>query len=403
MMYRLEIENFYSIKERQVIDLTVGRKVPEEPGRLEPIHEGAIERAPRVVAIFGANASGKSNLLRAISFIAWFVRFSFEHRAGQFLPYLKFASDRMIAEPTRLSVTFRGSENLLSPDVTRTCPYVYALELAPRQGAGDRVLSESLHYRPKGSGRFVRLIERTGEGEVKGAPGLGLGRTRQVLHNILRPDASVFPTLAQLNNPAALSVVAAAATINSNILLTRYESDLSSLIATYSTTPSLLEALNRDIRRIDVGVERVEILRQNGGSVAMFRHLGLDQPIGMELESHGTQQFVRHFPILHFTLANGGIAVIDELDSAIHPAVLPEILRWFSDPQRNPHGAQLWISCHSTSLLDDLLKEEVLICEKSSEGSTTVYRLGDVKGIRRGDDFARRYLGGIYGGVPRIG
>ena len=47
MIYRLEIDNFYSIRERQVIDLTVGRKVPDEPGRLVRIHDGSEERAPR--------------------------------------------------------------------------------------------------------------------------------------------------------------------------------------------------------------------------------------------------------------------------------------------------------------------------------------------------------------------
>jgi hypothetical protein len=51
MIYRLEIENFYSVRERQVIDLTVGIKVPDQPGRLIQIHNGSEERAPRVVAI----------------------------------------------------------------------------------------------------------------------------------------------------------------------------------------------------------------------------------------------------------------------------------------------------------------------------------------------------------------
>jgi hypothetical protein len=82
---------------------------------------------------------------------------------------------------------------------------------------------------------------------------------------------------------------------------------------------------------------------------------------------------------------------------------LPEILRWFSDPERNPHDAQLWMSCHAVSLLDDLLKEEVVICEKSPSGATEVYRLADIQGIRRDDNIVQKYLGGVYGGVPSIG
>ena len=88
---------------------------------------------------------------------------------------------------------------------------------------------------------------------------------------------------------------------------------------------------------------------------------------------------------------------------AIHPNVLPEILRWFADPKRNPHGAQLWMSCHAVSLLETLLKEEVLICQKAASGATEVYRLGDIRGIRRDENFLQNYLGGVYGGIPTIG
>lgn len=404
MIYRVEIENFYSIKEKQVIDLVVGKKVPDEPGRLEPIFDHASDRAPRVVALYGANASGKSNVLRAISFLAWFVRYSFQYEAGRALPYLKFNSTSMIEAPTRLSVSFAGSEDPLNPEDAKTCPYVYTLELAPRlTEAGDRVVSESLFYRPAGAARLIRLIERNTSGEVKGAPDVGLGRERGVLEKILRPDASVIATLAQLNNRVALNLIGATEAIYSNILLTRYESDSAQILQTYASDPNLLDALNRDIRRIDLGVEEVHILARNGAPVAMFKHAGFERPLEMDLESHGTQQFIKVFPTLYQTLAVGGIAIIDELDVAIHPVVLPEIIRWFADPTRNPHGAQLWISCHSVSLLDDLLKEEVLICEKDVDGSTKVYRLGDIQGIRRSENFGKSYLGGTYGGVPRIG
>lgn len=404
MIYRIEIENFYSVKNPQVIDLIVGKKVPAEQGRLEPIFDNSIERAPRVIAIYGANASGKSNLLKTISFLAWFVRFSFQHEAGQELPYMKFNSDSMIEAPTRLSIYFGGPENPLSPESAPTCPYVYTLELAPRfSNVGDRVLTESLFYRPAGASRLIRLIERNASGEVKGAPEMGLGRERSVLEKILRSDASVIATLAQLNNQVALNFGASAAEIHSNILLTRYEGDTLQLLRAYADNPSLLEALNRDIRRIDLGVEEVRILARNGAPIAVFTHSGLEHPLEMELESHGTQQFLKIFPILHQTLALGGIAVVDELDVAIHPAVLPEIVRWFADPSRNPHGAQLWMSCHSVSLLDELLKEEVLICEKGNDGATRVHRLGDIQGIRRNENFGKGYLGGIYGGIPKIG
>lgn len=403
MIYRLEIENFYSVRERQVIDLTVGKKVPDESGRLVPVHDEAEDRGPRVVAIYGANASGKSNVLRAIAFLSWFVQFSFRHPAKAALPYQKFGTLGMIDAPTRLSVTFAGFENPLSPNEFKTCPYVYTLELSPRGKDGDRILSESLHYRPSGASRLVRVFDRDATGNVKAAQWVGLGRELGVLEGILRPDASVISTLGQLNNALALSLIKSASMIETNILLTRFERDELELLTGYAQDAALLGALNRDIARIDLGVDQIEILARNGAPVASFTHAGLDQQIEMLFESHGTQQFVRIYPVLYRALALGGIAVIDELDVAIHPSVLPEILRWFSDPERNPHGAQLWMSCHAVSLLDSLLKEEVLLCEKRADGATQVYGLGDIKGIRRDENFLQNYLGGVYGGIPSIG
>ncbi len=403
MIYRLEIENFYSVRERQVIDLTVGRKVPDEPGRLVPIHDGAEDRGPRVVAIYGANASGKSNVLRAIAFLSWFVQSSFQYPATKDLPYFKFQSQGAIKASTRLSVTFAGLEKPLEVGATKTCPYVYTLELSPRGRDGDRVLGESLYYRPSEAIRPIKVFDRDAAGVVKAAKWVGHGRELAVLESILRPDASVISTLGQLNNTLALSLIQSASMIETNILLTRFERDELELLTAYAQDAELLGALNRDISRIDLGVDKVEILARNGAPVATFTHSGLDHPIEMLFESHGTQQFVRIYPVLYRALALGGIAVVDELDVAIHPSVLPEILRWFSDPERNPHGAQLWMSCHAVSLLDSLLKEEVLLCEKRADGATQVYGLGDIKGIRRDENFLQNYLGGVYGGIPSIG
>jgi predicted ATPase len=100
---------------------------------------------------------------------------------------------------------------------------------------------------------------------------------------------------------------------------------------------------------------------------------------------------------------SGGIAVIDEMDSAIHPSLLPEILRWFHDPKDNPLNAQLWFSGHSASLLEELKKEEIFFTEKDQQGRTRIYGLADIESVRRSDNFYQKYLGGVYGAVPRIG
>jgi AAA15 family ATPase/GTPase len=104
-----------------------------------------------------------------------------------------------------------------------------------------------------------------------------------------------------------------------------------------------------------------------------------------------------------WTLETGGIFAIDEMDSALHPLILPEVIQQFYDHEgHNPHNAQLWLSCHAASLLDDLNKEEIVICEKDLEGRTSVFSLMDVK-VRRDENHYRKYLSGAYGGVPLIG
>lgn len=323
MIYRLEIENFYSVRDRQVIDLSVDRKVPDEPGRLVAMHEGAKMRVPRVVAFFGANASGKSNIMRAIVFLSWFVRGSFEHQVRALLPYQKFRTVAQDAASTRLSVTFAGPENPLEKGRCRTCPYAYVVEFAPRDGTGDKILRESLHYRPGKSSRSVRIFERNASGQVHAAPWLGLDLS--VLGGFLRPDASVISTLGHLKTPLALRMIRIANAINTNISPMGLGGDDPDLLARYAREPGLFRALNRDIRRMGMGIDRVELRTESGAPAASFWHSVIDRPIPLQLESGGTRQFFRIYPTLHRALALGGIALVDDLDQVVHPAVSQEI------------------------------------------------------------------------------
>ncbi len=77
MIYKIEIENFHSIRDPQVVDLRVHASAPHDSDRLTRCWRESAERRPKVVAVYGANGSGKSNLLRVLSFAAWFVAHSF--------------------------------------------------------------------------------------------------------------------------------------------------------------------------------------------------------------------------------------------------------------------------------------------------------------------------------------
>lgn len=402
MLYRLEVENFASIRERQIIDLRVGAGVDDDGGRFGPLWKGAKERAPKVVALFGANASGKSNALKALSFMAWFVTKSFSASRGSPMPYDRFNHYDTLNAPTRLAVQLSGVEDIrrINDPSAAQCGYFYEFALGGENKTV--VLSESLYYRPSGSARKLKLFERSQNGTVTATHAFGLSDYQPALKKILRQDASVIATLAQLDHPYSIAIWEAARRVNTNILMERFDNSEREVVRFYAERPTLVEALNKEIGRLDLGIQNLEIQFGTEGPVAVFHHQGLAVPMPLFYESHGTRQFIKLFPYLWVTLQDGGIAIIDELDTAIHPLILPEIIRWFYDPGRNPYHAQLWMSCHNASLLSEFSKEEVLFCEKGLDGQTRMFGLRDIN-VQRRDNFQRKYLGGAYGAVPVIG
>ena len=403
MIYKIEIENFHSIRDPQVLDLRVPANAPRDSHRLACCWHGSAERVPKVVAVFGANGSGKSNLLRVLSFAAWFVARSFARRPGSPVPHLPFNDEVSLSTPTRLKFWLSGSNDpsAFGLDGSAECQYCY--ELVIGNGESRTIISEGIFYWPISTGRKTRLIERFDDGSVKASGAFALAGYKRALDNVLRPNASVISTLAQLNHPIAGGIAQSVQSVRSNIYIEKVEPNDEAVLRRYADNPELTARLNEEIQRIDVGVRALEINRGTNGPEMLFRHDSLAVPIPNVYESHGTRQFVKLFPLIESSLATGGIAVIDELDAAIHPMLLPEIVGWYHNPLRNPRDAQLWMSCHNASLMEHLSKDEVVLCEKDHRGGTKLYTLNDVKGIRRDENYYRKYLGGAYGAVPRVG
>ncbi|GAB2922419.1 ATP-binding protein [Paraburkholderia jirisanensis] len=409
VIHALTLENFMSVRDRQVIDLTVGSAVADSPERYADAWTGSGQRVPKVVAFFGANAAGKSTVLRAIQHLAVFVRDSFQFAAGSSLPIEPFWDAEHESAPTTLALEFASAEHIFSgsgkatTDSNAKCRYQYELRVQSVDGRRT-VLSESLFFWPSHAKRRVRLFERDAAGKVSAGSEFGLlAAQNSVLRKILRDNASVIATLAQLDHGPSKALQESTRRIWSNILIEKVNVNENAMLHFYQANPAVLEAVNRDIPRIDLGIRSMSIERGNAGPVASFKHEGLSRDVPLVLESHGTRQFLLAYPFLASVLANGGIAVIDELDLAIHPLVLPEILRWFYSAERNPHRAQLWMTCQNASLLEDLTKEEIYFCEKDSSGGTSVYGLKDIQGVRRVDNYYRKYMGGTYGAIPTIG
>lgn len=405
MFYRLEIENFYSIREKQIVDLRASDSVPEEEAHLTPAWRGSSERVPKVVAIFGPNASGKSTVLKAVSFLSTFVTQSFKADPNSRMPYERFANAEWLSRPTHMAIELGGVsdvKNLANPNAEQ-CRYRYELDIGGPSDEPQRVLGERLFYWPAPHRHKVKLFERAEDGRVSASKAFGMAGFTRPLELVLRSNASVISTLNQLKHPFASALWNAAASVSGNILMERTESADEQSVQWYSNNPGSLTELNRELPAVDLGIREVRVVQGPNGPMFEFEHKALTFPLPLRLESHGTKSFVKTYPFIAYALAAGGVALLDELDASLHPTLLPEIVRWFRDENRNTQQAQLWMTCHNASLLEHLSKEEVIFCEKDYTGSTSVYSLSDVAGVRRSENFYRKYLSGAYGALPNLG
>ena len=406
MIHLLRVKNFYSFRDEVEIDLTYGAPAPEYPGQLAPIYQSSGIFAPRVVGVFGPNASGKSNLLRAISFVSWFIQNSFAMlQPGMPLPCFRFNTRETQESPIEITIGFCAPTNLGPPseDSRVYSRYEYSITLDGGTQQPTRVAKESLFYWPPGA-RRSRVFEREAK-LVQASQAFHIRGYTRPLSSVLRPNASLIATLVQLGHAQSITLRDLAQAVYFNIFFERVEFVELQIAQQYFNDKQLIESLNREIQRLDLGIKEINFAKPEGQNfaVANFVHVGLSNPIPGNLESHGTRQFVRIFPLISAALKTGGVAVVDEIDSSIHPFVLPEIIRWFYKSKRNPKNAQLWFTCQNPYLLTTLAKEQIVFCEKDYSGSTTAFGLTSIKAVRRQDNYVDEYLSGAYGAVPHVG
>ena len=122
-------------------------------------------------------------------------------------------------------------------------------------------------------------------------------------------------------------------------------------------------------------------------------------------ESLGTRKFFKmSAPILN-TLQDGKILIIDELDASLHPMLTKHLVKLFSNKDINTKNAQLIFATHDTNLLKPQIfkRDQIWFTEKDKYGSTTLYSILEIKGVRANDDFEKQYIEGKYGAVPYLG
>ncbi len=414
MLIRFSIENHLSVCDEQEISLVTSTLDGAEDGLLpyNDVPEGSL--LP-VVIIYGANASGKSNLIDGLSFLKQAVLHS--HTKGDpagGVPRSPFTLDkRQRKKPTVVDLDF------VHDDIR----YRYGFEATNKAFVG-----EWLYKYPKG--RKQVLFERSGEHEIDF--GSSLKGRKKILAEFMRHN-SLFLSVAAQNNHEELTVVRDAiasiqflrsiAISDIDISPKFIEADLDDRVISFLKTLGIgvigYEKVTSDIPD-DVKMFRdalsqaFEKLMQkphkksNGDSLVeiQLQHSTVDGEIStlpLQNESSGTRRLLVMMTMVLEALDSGTALVIDELDASLHTMACEEIVKLFSDRKINKKGAQLIATTHDTNLLSSsyLRRDQIWFTQTDSHGRTNVFPLTDIS-TRKGDNHEKAYLQGRYGAVPFI-
>jgi AAA15 family ATPase/GTPase len=425
MLIEFRVENHRSLRDEQVLTMEAGRVGDETDSR--PRHvPGHAEGLLPVAALYGANASGKSNVLSALAFMRNAVLFS--HRSWspeEGVPRDPFAWEPKKKEPSFFEVTllldeiryqygFVASDECFLEEWLHAWPNGKKQVWFERDGAtfrfGDNLKGEN------------RLIE-----EVTRLNALFFSAAVQHKHLQLQPISLWFGSLQTRNvSPASYDPFrhrrnaffsALAGTMDD----AGSELRLQWLFDTETSTEPLVKCFRTLLRNADIGI--VDLRVDKKGSDFKGRHPYIrpatryqlkhqsksdDAWLPLEEESRGTQALIRlAIPILG-AFQNGGTLLVDELDASLHPSLAQEIVRQFNDPVTNPHNAQLIFTTQDTNLLGTSLgepalrRDQVWLTEKDADGATVLYPLTDYK-PRKAENLQRGYLQGRYGAIPFLG
>lgn len=429
MLLTFRVSNFRSFKEEVTISLLATRLDSGYgvPTRVTP--EGSEIQLLPVAAILGANASGKSNLLRAMAAMRQTVLTSATRTPFETLTNDYFRLDPACADlATLMELNFVIDRNR----------YQYGFEIA-----SGRVVGEWLHTFPHK--RTQVLFDREGSDYQFGK---NLGGQNRVIAEITRPQVLFLSAAAQAGHP---------------ILSKIYEYFYSNLILLdvpdrgRITGPTLARMRDRERRAVamvnhaDLGIVDIrvtsnemleerrqafrEIIKRDAvfppemseeerskeiesiinrmedqeADIELLHRAGKNKsvPLPFEEESLGTKSWLSFVSHALDALDRGATLLVDELDASLHPLLLSKALGLFQSQKTNRFGAQLIFTTHDVTLLSQSLdnyklsRGQVWLTEKGDDGSSSLVPLSDYR-PRKGEDLARGYLQGRYGGTPRI-
>lgn len=368
------------------------------------------EKVLTLASIYGANASGKTNVLKALAWLSEAVGSSLR-QWGDFVPREPFRFGEGETRTSAFEVEF----------MTNDIRYAYHLEVSDSE-----VVFESLASYPERRRRV--LFERDGMDLH-----LRRGLTAAVgARTLLTPTTLALSAAMRFEEPEISSFGRDLSGISHlNLHRSPYRRRGADSRRRFPSTTSIFDysaddavedvgpALSKDrelaismLRLADLGIDDVDVLDIEGArGVGVRKSLQLVHRAGehrssfhMSEESDGTRVWFSLIGPVLGVLRTGGVLLLDEIDASLHPLLSAHLLTLFQDPETNPRNAQLIFTTHDTSLLNHLNRDEVWLTEKGEDGSTSLTALAEYGGdkVRRSTNLERAYLQGRFGAVPQV-
>lgn len=415
MLLEFSVSNYRSIKALQTISFVATNSV----SKYKEVDESNVFQAtPKVrllktMAIYGANASGKSNFVQAIhAFRAIIFNSVAEQKMlPRFIEPFQLSTETE-HQPTYFQIVMKIDETI----------YRYGFEANQTE-----IVSEWLFGTPNEREvyYFKRDYQKLDINKKQFAEASKLQGLLEGKNPIFRPDALLVSTLATFNNRLCLKIRDFMMNMNgisglANVIVRNFADDLLEVSNEY-----LQKALHL-LQSADIGITNMVIksnedtihkqeslVRKPNKRVTTFHQKFdnqlnvIDKNISFDLdtnESEGTRRIYELAPFIFLTLELGLPLIIDEFDARLHPKLSKQIIEIFNNPATNPKNAQLLVVTHDTNLLSSQLfrRDQILFVEKNKYGASLLYALAAFKGVRNDASFENDYLMGRYGAVPYL-
>lgn len=416
MLAEFKVSNFRSIKEIQTLSMVASKDKSLLDSNCIETEINAIPQLVKSAVMYGANASGKSNLIHALAFMRAVVENSFARMIeGQKYNISPFRFESSCSnQPSEFEVTF----------IEEGVRYQYGFALT-----ADRIIREWFLAYPKTQPQrwFEREYDEK-EKTYKWHFGSHLSLQKNLIDSWkeqTRSNALFLSTAVQLNSEQLrpffnwfvnkLVIVPSNSNFGTDFTVNyaKSESKKSKIIKYMQAADLGIVDFNVEIikgKKVNVQFGEESITTQKFDNADLlkitFFHEGKNKSkIGVDYgeESHGTQRFFGFIGPLSEVLENGRILIIDELDSSFHTLMVRFLIKLFHS-KLNTNKAQLFFSTHNTSLLDPELfrRDQIWFIEKDTSQESHLYPLTDFS-PRKGEALEKGYLLGRYGALPFFG